>query len=154
VEKQNYIIVNGEKVPVTEEVYRAYMRPAWAEHKRQERWSRCRKPDGSRCEADCGKCPNRRTGGILSLDQSREEGFEPQDPTADVADIVANKQLLKQLLRLLDEMDPDSRRICELLGQGASEREIAAVFGIRQSTLNYRKNKILAQLRERLKDSI
>ena len=109
---------------------------------------------GAAAKPTAASVPNRRTGGVLSLDQSREEGFEPQDPAADVADIVANKQLLKQLLRLLDEMDPDSRRICELLGQGASEREIAAAFGIRQSTLNYRKNKILAQLRERLKDSI
>ena len=35
--QQRYIEIEGQQIPVTEEVYRAYKRPAWAEHKRQER---------------------------------------------------------------------------------------------------------------------
>ena len=34
--KEYYITMkDGTKVPVTEEVYRAYKRPAWREHKRR-----------------------------------------------------------------------------------------------------------------------
>jgi len=153
-QRQYCITIDGACVPVSREVYYAYKRPVWAERKRQERWSRCRKPDGSRCEGACGACPNQRTGSVLSLDKSREEGFEPQDPTSEVADIVTNKLLLEKLLHLLAELDPDSRRICELISQGASEREIAAVLNIRQSTLNYRKNKLFDELRQHLKSFI
>ena len=53
--KDYYICIKGEKVPVTEEVYRAYCRPVWAEKKRKEREQRCRNADGSRCAGDCGR---------------------------------------------------------------------------------------------------
>ncbi|GHU62693.1 hypothetical protein AGMMS49983_04610 [Clostridia bacterium] len=36
---QRYIEIDGEQILVTEEVYRAYKRPLWAEHKRKERAS-------------------------------------------------------------------------------------------------------------------
>ena len=153
-QRQYCITIDDASVPVTKEVYYAYKRPVWAEQKRRERWSRCRKPDGSRCESACSKCPNQRTGSVLSLEKSREEGFEPQDPTSDVADIVVSKLLLEKLMHLLTELDPDSRRICELISQGASEREIATVLGVRQSTLNYRKNKLFGELREHLEKYI
>jgi len=39
--KERYIKINGKEIPVTEEVYRAYKQPAWAEHKRKEREKRC-----------------------------------------------------------------------------------------------------------------
>ena len=49
-------------------------------------------------------------------------------------------------------MDPDGKRICQLIMAGMSEREIAAAMGRRQSTVNYQKRKVLAALREALKD--
>ena len=33
--KDYYILIDGEKVPVSEEVYRAFKRPAWTERKRR-----------------------------------------------------------------------------------------------------------------------
>jgi len=38
---QRYIEIDGQQIPVTEESYRVYKRPAWAEHKRKEREKRC-----------------------------------------------------------------------------------------------------------------
>ncbi len=35
--KGYYLPIDGQEVPVTEEVYRAYWQPVWAERKRQER---------------------------------------------------------------------------------------------------------------------
>ena len=147
-----FIDLDGQQISVSEEVYRAYKRPAWAERKRQDRWSRCRKQDGSRCDGDCEKCQRQRSGSMLSLEQSREIGYEPADASADVEAIVFNQLLLEQLMRHLDELDSDSRRLCRLIGEGASEREIAAAAGISQSTLNYRKNKLFVKLRTLLKD--
>jgi RNA polymerase sigma factor (sigma-70 family) len=75
-----------------------------------------------------------------------------EDPAANPEEIIADKLMLQELFKVLDELDPDSRRICELIRQGKTEREIADEFGVRQSTLNYRKKKLMEKLRECLKD--
>ena len=68
--------------------------------------------------------------------------------------ILMDKELLDALYAELNRLDPDGRRICELIMQGKTEREIAADMGKRQSTINYQKNKVFSILREALKDFI
>lgn len=152
---QRDIEINGQQIPVTEEVYRAYKQPLWAEHKRKERASRCvisnDKGGIKRCSSDCSKCDKQRTGSVLSLNKFIEEGFEVAD-TVDLDEIVADKLLLDELYAALEELDPDNRRIIELFSAGKSEREIAADIGLSQKAINKRKTKLFAQLRERLKD--
>jgi RNA polymerase sigma factor (sigma-70 family) len=152
--QERFIEIDGEQIPSNEEVYRAYKRPAWAERKRNEREKRCRDEKGKRCTSDCSLCDKQRTGAILSLDYSAVEyGFEPSDP-ADIEEILAEKQLLEELLSALDELDPDNRRIMELFANGMSEREIATDIGLSQKAINKRKAKLFAQLKERLKNFI
>ncbi len=150
---QHYIEIDGEQIPVTEEVYRAFKRPLWAEHKRKEREKRCISENGSRCNKDCSKCHKQRTGSVLSLDKFTEDGFEITEPI-DLAELIADKLLLEELYVALDELDPDNRRIMELFSIGKSEREIAADIGLSQKAINKRKTKLFAQLREHLKDFI
>ena len=156
-DNQRYITINGEKIYVCKEVYRAYKQPAWAEHKRKEREMRCVISDGrggtKRCEGDCSKCDKQRTGSVLSLDKFTEDGFEVADPV-DIAELVADKLLFEELYAALEELDPEDRRIMELFSIGLSEREIAADIGRSQKTINNRKPKLFAQLRERLKNLI
>ncbi|ABZ85440.1 hypothetical protein HM1_2931 [Heliomicrobium modesticaldum Ice1] len=156
--QKHYIPIDGQQITVTEESYRAYKRPAWAERKRKEREKRCVISNGKggikRCTGDCSKCEKQRTGSILSLDSLTEEsGFEPSDPI-DIAELIADKLLFEELYAALEELDPDNRRIMELFSIGKSEREIAAEIGLSQKAVNKRKNKLFAQLRQRLKDFI
>jgi RNA polymerase sigma factor (sigma-70 family) len=151
--QQRFIEIDGQQVLVTEEVYRAYKRPLWAEHKRKEREKRCRDGNGNRCTNDCSTCLHQRTGGILSLDQFTEEGFEAAEPI-DLAELVADKLLLEELYAILEELDPANRRIMELFRIGKSEREIADEIGLSQKAINKRKTKLIALLRKRLKDFI
>ena len=65
-----------------------------------------------------------------------------------------DKELLDALYDELNHLDPNGRRICELIMQGKTEHEIAAIIGKRQSTINYQKKKVLSILREALKDFI
>ena len=65
-----------------------------------------------------------------------------------------DKELLDALYDELNRLDPDGRRICELIMQGKTEREIASEMGRLRSTVNYQKNKVLSTLREALKDYI
>ena len=153
-DQQRFIDIDGEQVPVTEEVYRAYKRPLWAEHKRKEREKRCRDERGNRCTGDCSKCDKERTGSVLSLSRLVEEnGFEPAD-TVDIAEMVADSLLLEELYAALEDLDPNNRRILELFSNSKSEREIADDIGLSQKAINKRKSKLFAQLRERLKDFI
>jgi RNA polymerase sigma factor (sigma-70 family) len=149
--KEYYLPIDGQEIPVSEEVYRAYKRPLWAEHKRKEREKRCRDENGHRCTKDCSKCDKQRTGSVLSLDKFNEEGFEVAD-SVDIAELVAEKLLLEELVAALNELDPQNRRIAELYGEGLSEREIAAQVGLSQKGVNKRKTKIFNQLRQRLQE--
>jgi RNA polymerase sigma factor (sigma-70 family) len=154
--QERYITIDGKEIPVTEEVYRAYKQPLWAEHKRKEREKRCIISNGKgstkRCMDDCSKCKKQRTGSVLSLDRFEEEyGFEPSE-NVDIADMLLDKMLLEELFSALEELDPDNLRILKLFSIGKSEREIADIVGKSQKTINKRKTKLFAQLRERLKD--
>ena len=84
-QKQYYITVKGQKVPVSEEVYRAYVRPVEASEREERRNSKCLvKGERSglvRCKEDCSKCPyhmagNKLLGGKLSLDGLIDQGYE------------------------------------------------------------------------------
>lgn len=122
-----YISIDGEKVQVTEEVYRAFKRPAWAERKRRK------------VRADIER----------SLDLFMDYGFDiPSDNTL-VDEIVEDKLLLDILLAALDELTADERSLIDaLFYQEKSEREVAKETGVSQDTVNYHKNKLLCKLRK------
>jgi len=157
----NYIEIDGQKIPVIEEIYRAHKRPTWAERKRKEREIRCLDEKGNRCTKSCRECnleraekglpPIERTSSVLSLDKFTEDGFEAAD-IVDIAELVADKLLLEELFGALEELDPENRRIMELFSIGKSERDIAVDIGLSQKAINKRKTKLLAQLRKRLKN--
>lgn len=153
--KSYYLPIDGQEIPVTEEVYRAYWQPVWAERKRQEREKRCLISDGKgkakRCMGDCSNCTLQRMGSVLFLDRFQEDGYEISD-SLDMDELVAEKLLLEELSAALNELDPINRRIAELYSEGLSERQIAAEVGLSQKTINNRKTSIFGQLHQRLKD--
>lgn len=143
------MLIPGDK----EEAIRT-LRELEAEVKRQQRQDKCRVERGSRCTRKCEECEYYLLGGVpqgnVIYYDNEDAGIEPESST-DVEGIVCDAELLEELAEALDELDPDSRKICEFIGVGLSERAIAKEMGVkRQSTLNYRKKKVLAQLRERL----
>lgn len=150
-----HLTIEDQVVEVTEEVYRAYKQPLWAEKKRQEREKRCIISNGKggtkRCMEDCSKCDKQRTGSILSFDKFSADGFDVPD-SVNIDELVEDKLLLEDLFAALDELDPENRRIAELYSLGIPEREIAECIGCAQKTVNNRKIKIFAHLREVLKD--
>lgn len=147
----HYLEIDGEQIPVTEEVYRAYKRPLWAEHKRKEREKRCRNANGYRCTNDCSQCDKQRTGSVLSLDKLTEDGFDIADPN-DFAQAIENSFILEALHDAVDKLESLDHQIIELFCAGQSEREIGAVVGMSQKGVNKRKARIFADLRDHLKD--
>ena len=152
-------------VLVSKTDYDNYHRDINAYRRRQQEHGRCVCPASKRylCNMDCWTCRFHKAGDELSLDYTvtDEDGNEKswlddlQDDTPDTQSIIEDRELLKALYQKLQELDPDGRRICELLLQEKSEREIAAIMGIsQQSTINYKKHKAFNTLRELLRDYI
>lgn len=71
---------------------------------------------------------------------------------ASAASIVEEAELLTALYQRLQELDPDGRRMCELIMQGKSEREAAEDMQMARSTFKRRWNTVKELLREQLKD--
>lgn len=152
-------------VDVTEEQYYAYYRDIWAARKRAQAHGQCMCPKNKTwtCDGDCLTCEFRAAGDVLSLDFviTDEEGREKrwidnlQDDSPDAQSIAEDKELLAVLREKLQELDPDGRRICELLMEGKTERDIASAMGYaHQSAVNHRKRKAFDQLRSLLHDYI
>ena len=126
-EKEYYILIDGQKIPVTEEVYRAYKQPVWRESKRAK----------VRAELE------------YSYDGMLEDGMEVASDEL-VEDIVADKLLLDTLLAELSELTEDDRSIDALFYQVISERDLSKKTGVAQTAINYQKKRILAWLKNKL----
>lgn len=152
-------------VEVTEEQYYAYYRDIWSTRKRAQAHGQCMCPKSKTwmCDGDCLACEFRAAGDNLSLDYTVEDGEgnqkswadDLQDDTPDAQSIVEDHELLCALYQKLQELDPEGRRICELIMEGKSERDIASIMGYNnQSAVNYRKQKAFDRLRVLLGDYI
>ena len=127
-----YVTINKEKVYVTEEVYRAYVRPVRNQQRNEERRSRCI-VDGKRCTDDCSVCLKFRSGTPLSLDALRaEDGVDVQDPGPLVEDLIEHKLLINALYEAIDSLPERERRAVELYGDKASEARIGEEIGMSQ----------------------
>lgn len=145
-ENQRYIEIDGEPIPVSEEVYRAYKRPLWAEHKQKERAKRCRDAKGRRCTEDCRTCSKVREGSVLSLERFKEEGgIEPVD-SFDMAEFVADKLLLEQLFAALTE--DELALINALFYDDRTERDYAEELGISHQAVGKQKTKVISKLQK------
>lgn len=158
-----YLHSTKEWIPVTEEVYRVYYRDIWATRKRAQAHGQCMCPKSKTwmCDGDCLVCEFRSAGDNLSLDYTVEDGEgnqkswadDLQDDTLDAQSIMEDRELLCALYQKLQELDPEGRRICELIMEGKSERDIASIMGYNnQSAVNYRKQKAFDRLRILLGD--
>lgn len=131
----------GILVPATKEQYQAYMRPIWAEMKREERSRRCIVSDGKgrlkRCEMDCKVCKKMKDGAPLSLESFFEETeLEFEDPAAKQCETILTVMLFEDLLDSLRNKAPELAPIFEMLYDGKSQRTIANLINKPQSSVN------------------
>lgn len=147
--KKYQIYLNGKLIPVTEEVYKAWYRPIWRTHDFARRHSQCACADWRLCEGDCGLCRYRRAGDQASLDQWQEEyGLERKADEADPSEIVERRAARDALLRELDTIDPDGRKLVQLLQDGIDDRKAAEILGLSKSAYSRKKIKLRSALRK------
>lgn len=123
--KERIIKIDGQPVPVTEEVYRAFKRPAWMERKRRQTRKKMER----------------------SLECFGDDGLDISTSQMPVEKLVEDKLLLDILRAALDELTADERGLVQsLYYKGMSEREIAQAAKLSQSTIHYHKTRLLAKL--------
>lgn len=139
--KEYYVFVEGKKVIVTEEVYRAYYQPVWKEERENRRKWKCRDAYGVRCTRNCEECEIWKIGaGANGNDLSLERMVEDEDPefakVPDVADMVILNEELMAILEEIGKMSETSQTIINLLTEGYSQQECAAKMGISQQAVS------------------
>ncbi len=130
-DKERYIWLHGDKVPVSEEVYRVYYRAEWRENKQK----------AVHREKEC------------SLDFMIEHDFDRQaDPDqSSIDDIVADKLMLEQLIDAVSELNKEERYLIEsLFYQNRTENYVANASGVSQQAISKQKGKIIKKLRKLL----
>ena len=149
-------------VDETEEEYRAYMAPIWAEIKREDRDGRCmvkgkngkliRCPESNRCEG-CKHFSkaSRERNKPASLSVLMDEGAEPAAEGAFEEDVIY-ETILEDLIAMLSEIKPKYGRIFRLLYDGATQQEMAEELGIKQRTVSDDIKKIRSLVQPLVKD--
>ena len=145
-----YVPATKQHIPVTKEVYDEYYRPIWRTFKNAHRHKQC-SCGGDKwwlCGGDCGECRFSTGGGNISLDHEQEILGDIRQGDMDIESIVTDRIIFEQLLKRLDELFPDARRIGELRLDGYSDTAIADILGVPRTTLLSRIKKAKAQLHE------
>lgn len=157
-QRKVYIRQLKKLVSVDEEVYYEYQRPIDAHRKKMQYHHRCVCPKDRIwiCDGDCVTCEFSRCGDLVYLDAPLSDGSWTMseliaDEASDVEAIIEDRERLQTLFQKLDELDPEGKRICEMVMEGMTERQMAEQLGYEnQSSVNHRKKKAFAALREKL----
>lgn len=145
-------------VEVSEEIYREHVSYYDAFRKKAQYHGQCACPKNKfwLCDGDCYNCEFHRAGDMLSLDYENEDEDgdtctpldSVPDPAPLMADVVADKLLLDQLIQRLYELDPDADRILQMLGEEKSDRSIAEALGRPQRTFARQMQRYRSELRK------
>lgn len=131
--KTFYLYVKGQKVEVSEEVYRAYVQPERKQRKRDYR--------------------AKDKVSVTSIEVLSEKGFELEDETQDFESaLIENEDHAEELSKLhaaTEQLSERDRQVVKLYYfEGKTQQEIAAMFGISQQALQ----KLLVRISGRLKN--
>lgn len=133
--KEYYILVNGDKVAVSKEIYQAY----WKHTNREKYLERL----------------DRQNRLLLFSYLDQEGNFEEslEDKSVDVEKLVETKEAIEELHLALSKLNDEEREIIDALYfREETVRDVANVFNISHPALIKRRNKILEKLKNILKD--
>lgn len=144
-----YTFVHGERVIVSEEVYKTI-----CSHNNHYRFKmrceqRCLQTNYACCEGDCQRCRYHVTGKINGLDTVTAGKTWFMDSGIDIEADFILKETMLMAFQIAESSVTDGAEILRMyIEEGLTYREIAAIMGIHCSTVGWRINRILNVLRE------
>ncbi|WP_329886782.1 bacterio-opsin activator [Pseudoramibacter faecis] len=160
----NRIYIKSEHrwIDVSEDYYRDHTRFRDAFRKRHQEHGQCVCPRRKfwLCDTDCANCEFRRAGDMLSLNYEVENsdgetctlGDIIPDNAPLIADVLADKDELDQLIKRLQELMPEAIKIGNLRLEGLSDEAIADIIGIKRTTFRSRLDKVKETLSKEFPD--
>ena len=165
-QKQFYVTIKGEKIHVTEEVYRAYIRPDRAERRARRRNWRCIIKEERyglvRCKNDCNTCPyalagNTPTGVNLSYEAFCDGGLDMPsdlDLEADLMEQESKRDVQERIQKALLQLNERQQFIVRAIYfDGKSKTNVAQELGMNKSALSMALRRILLQLKKILQEN-
>lgn len=159
-QKEFYVTINGQKIVVSEEVYRAYVRPIRREQKRIRRNWRCKikkdikgKAKYIRCTKDCSICEyaldgNSANGNELSLEQLYENGVEIVDTSIDIEEVVIKEESAQALRNAISRLNKRQQELINLVYyEGKNQLEVAKRYDVTKKAVNNALARIYATLK-------
>lgn len=130
--KTYYLYVKGQKVEVSEEIYRAYVQPERKQRKRDYRAK----------EKVC----------VKSIEMLSENGFEIEDDTPDIlTTLIEDEEGDKRkaaLYKALSQLKERDQKIIQMVYfEGKSQKEVAEILGLDKTYVSRRIKEILKNLR-------
>ncbi len=162
-DRKYFIPVNGKPVEVSENDYRTYYRPIWRARKQAQKNEECVCPKDIlwKCDGDCVGCQFHTEAKTVSLDTPiGDDGDEITladtlaDDAPDSDSILIEEEILNVLCDELERLDPEGKRIFELMYDLHSEREAAEIMGMPRSTFKRQLEKVRSVLQEKLKEYV
>ena len=160
-QKQYYVTVNGQKVPVTEEVYREYVRPVRARQRAEKRNEKCyvrgKRWERVRCTKDCSKCPyasekGRSAGAPLSLEMFAEQGIElraPFDAEEALLEAEERKERIKLVRTAVSKLKDRYQYVLrEVYLKGRTQESVRRDLGISKGAMSELTKRSLEALRK------
>ena len=155
-----YVVIIDRKteVSVPQEVYEYMVREKDKQRHRARTNGKCGTSAFWKCDGECDTCKYAQMGFNMiplevafkpTTDSSSGEELDPlnniPDSTTPLPDaIVADRDLLARLTQRLDDLIPDGGRIYQMLTEEYTDREMTKALNLKQqSTLNYRKRKVI-----------
>ena len=150
--KKRSLTIGKETIEVSEEVYRAYMRPIKAEHQRKRRQWKCRvlSENGGhycRCTQRCESCAyymagNNAQGNNLSLDKMAEDGVFIEDKSLELENNFiekeTNKEEYQKLYEAIKKLTKRQQEFVKLIYfKGKTREEVARLYGIDASSVRH-----------------
>ena len=144
--KNYFVHIDGQLVPVTEEVYLAYYR-----FKCRMRYFENDLKIGSPLRDQNGNITGYKFAKEDSLDRLSEAGEDYAEDSESVEDAVIRAVMSEILRETLRKLPDNDRQLIDALffsndGNGMTEREYAKITGISQQSVNERKRRILGKL--------
>ena len=160
--KKFYVTIKGKQIEVTEEVYRAYVRPIRNEQRQKRRDWKCKVvgPKGNliRCPNKCEECPYAKAGkppkgNNLSLDELKECGVEIVDESMGLemrmVDMENKNEELKALYAAIEMLTPRQKEMVKMVYfEGKTQEEVARIFQIDGSSVRHAMARIYGALRK------
>jgi RNA polymerase sigma factor (sigma-70 family) len=146
--KEFYVHIDGQLIPVNEEVYLAYYRS-----KRRDRYYERDIKTGSAVRNKDGNVVGYRPAKEDSLDRLMESGEDYADDREIVEEYALFAVMKDNLCDALSQLTENERELIIALfysngGSGMSERDYAKLKGVSQPSVNQRKARILGKLRK------